>query len=1066
MPKTKLKLKQLKPTVFFVEGREGLLHKIEVTFIREGEPGRTWLEVRWNEDRQAAVDLGDFDCGEHTCAAYIPEIAEAQEIAATIRGAESGEGAENGEDAESGKGGEDGEGGEDTRRVWWKPVRRWEVHMVPITHHDHGYTDTIEEIYENYNEYYDRVLQYCAETDHLPDDAKYRYTVEQTWSLVHYLRNRPRETVDRFMQYAAAGRIEIAATFGNMIDAMCGHEELHRLLYPSFQLRRTYGIPVTTANMVDIPGMSWGLSAVLGQAGVRYLFAGLPTYFEWQNWRVPSFWDEAKIMPNGRPGAFYWETPDRRRILTYYSGGYGFMPGVPNSGPNTLQEIADNLPAALEELERGGSPFSVVRYIDKGVDNYPPQKTISYIANEWNARYAYPKLIVSTNRMFFERLELQCADIPVFRGELPHTDYNVGALIAAKESALNRSTHHHLQAAEHVAVLDTLFAGGSYPAAALDRAYREMMLYDEHTFGMWQPLGKLMDWNWNIKSGFAHRAAAYAQKALVKGADHLAARIRCSEAGTYLTVFNPLGMDRSAPVQVANFPYRAGTFDLIDLDSGGKVPYQITEIDDPALPRPHASGRYALGRAGSDGTGTTMADYLYTLVFLGERLPAMGYKTYRLAEREEREQAADAAMGAEMPPQAEGVLENAFYSIRYDADTGALIGITDKELERELVDPAGEFGFHQVVVRCVDRGTTSGIQPRKLVKRTDGDVFSSLVMEGAAPGCPRFTQEIVLYHGVKKIDFATRMLKDETPFQEVYIAFPYAVEQPRFRFEGVHSVIEPFADQFPGSNTNYYTVQNWAQVRGEGVNVVLTPIDSHILEFGGIWPSRVSHAHHGMPPAGYELPPIDGGKITNGHMYAFVFDSNFRTNFAPVQSADMLFRFSMTSNRETEANPFRFGWSCCMPTVPVLAKRQAGPADQTRQAGQTGHAEQAGQAGQVQAALPGALRFAAADRETVFISGMKQAEDERGLILRFLEMEGKSAEVRVALPHLRIRRAYQTSNVEENLRLLPFTEREIVFSIAPYECVTIRVESDEVYRGAFVEDFHQRLASNRSIFLS
>ena len=38
-------------------------------------------------------------------------------------------------------------------------------------------------------------------------------------------------------------------------------------------------------------------------------------------------------------------------------------------------------------LEKKDSHFNVVRYVDHGVDNYPPQINISYIVREWNKRF-------------------------------------------------------------------------------------------------------------------------------------------------------------------------------------------------------------------------------------------------------------------------------------------------------------------------------------------------------------------------------------------------------------------------------------------------------------------------------------------------------------------------------------------------------------------------------------------------------------------------------------------------------------------------------------------------------
>ncbi len=59
----------------------------------------------------------------------------------------------------------------------------------------------------------------------------------------------------------------MTALFANEITELCGHEELVRLLYPSFELKRRFGIDITVAEHNDIPGFSWGLASALAGAG-------------------------------------------------------------------------------------------------------------------------------------------------------------------------------------------------------------------------------------------------------------------------------------------------------------------------------------------------------------------------------------------------------------------------------------------------------------------------------------------------------------------------------------------------------------------------------------------------------------------------------------------------------------------------------------------------------------------------------------------------------------------------------------------------------------------------------
>ena len=118
-------------------------------------------------------------------------------------------------------------------------------------------------------------------------------------------------------------------------------------------------------------------------------------------------------------------------------------------------------------MQEEGTPFDVMRYIHNGVDNCPPSISISQTVRQWNGRWAYPKLFVGTNSMFFEELEKQCADVRSFRGELPHTDYVVGAISTAKETAINRIAHNQWHAAEKLATVAAITSDMPYPAETI-----------------------------------------------------------------------------------------------------------------------------------------------------------------------------------------------------------------------------------------------------------------------------------------------------------------------------------------------------------------------------------------------------------------------------------------------------------------------------------------------------------------------------------------------------------------------------------------------------------------------
>ena len=987
-----LKLVSVKPTVFFVREDNILTQIGEATISNlSQEEVQIALQTRIPGESMREISATVPE-GTSTVKFHFPNIAEPTPATfiLTLKGREH-----------------------DRHSMTWQPQRHWQVFFVPITHHDLGYTDTIENVLLQYDGFYDDILRFCHETDDWPDEAKYRYTAESAWSMQHFVENRPEESISQLAKYVKQGRIEIGALFGVEISALCSHEELVRLMYPSFRMARQFDGQILTGSITDVPGLSWGLPTVMAGAGVKYFFAGFPTYFEWGRNDVHSFWDESAILRHGKPDAFRWQGPDGETVLLYYQGSYGFFgPEFSNAlwdrnvtGPNSYKYVMARLPGELMKMQKADTPFSVMRYVHNGLDNYPPDVQISHVVRQWNSKWAYPKLIVATNSMFFEALEKQCQDVRTFKGELPHTDYVVGAISTAKETGINRITRDRLHSAEKFATIASLVSNYSYPAEDIRRTYDDVLFYDLHCWGLAYPAGKVQDWNWNEKSRYAYRAAGMTERMLSRSLDRIANKIELKKQGRHIVVFNSLAFERTDVVRVPRFTVQ-GLPDLIDEETGRKVPYQIVELDSPQAPIPYAANRYGRGQFGRRE--------LFDMVFIAEDVPSLGYKTYRLSPKDK------AASFSSSVVVGDRSLENRFFRVTLDPQAGTVESIYDKELSRELVDRDAPHKLNQFIAKWVKTGKQESPKKAKIRKGQSGPVYGSLVVSGEGAGCPQLTQEIILYDKVKRIDFANRVLKDSTPLLEMYFAFPFKMDNPDFRFEGSNSVIEPLVDQFPGSNSNYYALQHWADVTDGEIGVTLSSVESHLLEFGGLWPCYVSQAHHGVTPSDFGREFVKQSELTKGYMYSFIINTNFCTNFETVQQADMLFRYSITTHKGgwKEGRCRNFGWSIGNPLIAV------------------------GVNGKREGTLDKKISFCRVDKPNVLLLTLKRAEDGDGIIIRLIETQGKATTASVTLPHIAVAEAMVTNLVEENKGRAVFTEHEIQVNLKAFGITTIRIKTD------------------------
>ncbi|MFA6569076.1 MAG: glycoside hydrolase family 38 C-terminal domain-containing protein, partial [Victivallales bacterium] len=818
--KDKLEIKQIIPTVFLKKGRTGLLQLVKICTMADKGHASVLLEVK-TEKAENEILLESVPAGESVHEIFIDEIKSATKVDFILK--TCGEAV-------------------DFKSIHWTPPKHWVVHVVQISHHDLGYTDLPSSVLTAHDRWLDNAIAMMNETDEFPDDAKFRIVVEQTWSLDHFLENAPERTVTKVMGHIRSGRMEVTALFGNMTTEICGHEEMIRTLYHAFNLRRAYGIPVISAEHNDITGVSWGLCRVLADAGIKIFCAGIPLYYNWggSDLKLQSFWDEKEIFPHGGPGAFWWKSPSGKKLLFWCN----------NSGCGG--DFHAGLPLLAEQLQRFAErnyPYSVLRWPVQGGarDNSPYILEYARTIKEWNEKWVYPHLICSTNAKFYEDFIKEVpSDLPVFSGELPGQDYPVGATSTAAPTASNRNNHISLTTAEKMASMAALLTDYRYQNEELSAAYKDILCYDEHVWGHHFPCGPAMKASEYEKAVHAYRAAALAHDVINKAIAKIADNVKLDEEGLHLVVFNPVSYAKTGAVHAplreidncgstmyavpseedpAGTGYLRGVllcnrwhanpdidlvdgkFELIDVSTGEKVPFQIIEVESAMDTIPYAAERLGIG------SGTKRYGFFEKpiglkrdLCFIARDMPAYGYKTYRLKP------SVDLRIYSGNLKSGEWFIENEFYNIEVDRVTGAITSIFDKMAGREIVDPDCFHGFNRFIVRRPDSGGEYHMDRADVKIRLDGPVCISLDIAGSAYGHPVVRQTISLYAGIKQIYVNSRILKDATPLLDAHLAFPFKMDNPKFRYEGVLSVMNPIEDYLPGAYSDRIAVQNWVKV--------------------------------------------------------------------------------------------------------------------------------------------------------------------------------------------------------------------------------------------------------------
>lgn len=997
--KNDLSIKLISPTVFLARKDKDLQQLTKLKIYNKGSQKSGTILVKINES-VTDLPLMRIPEGESIHEIFINEVTKQTDIEFILKC-------------------EDGIA--DRKIVSWQPPKHWKVHVVQLSHHDPGYTDLPSRVLEQHDQWLNDAIDYAEETQDFPEDAKFRVIIEQAWSIDHFLKNTSAERAEKIIELMRSGQFELTALFGNMTSELCGHETMARTLYHAFRLKRKYGIPIQSAEHADVTGISWGLSRVLTDAGIKFFCPGIPLYYNWNKLGLQSFWEEKAIFPKGGPGAFWWEAPSGKRILFWCNNsgcGGDFHINMPMLAPR------------LQELNDANYPYSTMRWqvIGGERDNSPYNKGYAYEIKAWNEKWAYPHLVCSTNAKFYEDFSKEIpADLPIFRGELAGQDYPIGATSTAEATAVNRNNHSSLISAEKLSVAACTMTDYKYESDLLFKTQEDVLFYDEHAWGFHFPCGPAMKASEYEKALHAYRASAFINEFSRKALARIADNIKTESDEIHLVVFNSTQYSKT---DVINTPLREiencgstmtyvqpqddfagvgylkgvfltdrnvihpskdiieGKFILLDCTSGEKIPFQIVAIESQNETVPYAPQRLGIGSGGDRlGYFDCPTGLKRDLSFVAKSVPAYGYKTYKMIPVE-------TASVYETKLKAEkDYIENEFYKISVNFMEGSITSIFDKVAKRELVDVNCPHGFNNLVVRTPERKEQFHATSINTQLKLQGPVCASIEITSTIYGHPAIKQTIKLFDGIKQINLATRILKDPTPLLDVHLAFPFLMSKPKFRYEGSLSVMDPITDYLPGSYSDTIAVQNWVKITDGSYNILWSSMDAPMIGLSGLQPGYVSPAHRCIIDAGAKHPPLTVEELDKGWIYSNVFNNNFGTNFSVSQTGDLLFRYILTTGEGelSDSKAAEFGWQAVTPFEQVFTQKSG------------------------KGSLPLFGSFVETDNCNVAVINCKKAEDNNGLILRLWNMSENPEHVTINLNYINICQVSLVNLAEEDM---------------------------------------------------
>ena len=621
--------------------------------------------------------------------------------------------------------------GHQTRRssVALTPARKWTVLLVPHVHIDVGFTDYQAKVSEIQSRLLDEAMQM------IQDHPDFRYSTDGYWAVQEFMAGRNAEDRKRFLQMVKDHKIFAPAEYANLLTEFPAVETLIRSLYPSFQFDRKNGSNFDYANITDVPSQGWSYASVLAAAGLKYFLSGS------NQGRGPilMFSNLEKQSP------YWWEGPDGNKVLMWYAYAYGGMSWVLGMPPRVMIGH-DVLPRFLQRYTSPEYKSNTVLLYGAQGENSDLFPQHASIAEEWNKVYAYPKLAYSGIAEAMSTIASQLGDsIPIIKGDGgPY--WEDGIYSDTQNAILARKTEQRAPSAEKISTISSLVHPYVQPELkALKNLWQNMVLFDEHTWGAWQsisgPESEETERQLAVKDTFATQAGQDLDYVMQRGLAAIADYID-DPKGT-LVVFNPLNWQRSGMVEID----LQKDLELVDQVTGEVVPYQVLSVRPTAQPE---------------------LPFSYQRVrFLARDVPALGYKCY--SKRPAKSSPATAQAGMET------TLENAYYRLTLDAESGAVSSIFDKELNQELVNASSPYRFdqylyvtggdnpsHNKLLYCCGPDEVILPTPELDIHKSSGGRLVStertpfgLVahLQSTDTNTPKIKTDIILFDSQKKIEF-------------------------------------------------------------------------------------------------------------------------------------------------------------------------------------------------------------------------------------------------------------------------------------------------------------------------
>ena len=699
-------------------------------------------------------------------------------------------------------------------------------------------------------------------------------------------------------------------------------------------------------------------------------------------------------------GTFWWVAPDSSRVLCYANDGYN---------GNIKTELKDDIGKYSPEKRR------ILQITGVGDHGGGPTRANIDMVHQLDQTAGFPAVKFTTATDFFTKSAKEMEGRPTHRGEMQFIFEGCYTNVAGIKEG-NRNSENALFGNEFFNTLRWL-SGDKYPADELRDLWTTVNFNEFHDI---LPGSAINEANKEAVSRYSEvqrKSTDMRNMAFRKMADEVKFQ---SGIGQPIVAFNlqpfackkiveanVFSNEEPATAKIASWGNYYGSKNIKPIDKGqGNVP--------TVLVRDAAGKTYP---AQIVWAKSTPPGYTSRVQFVVEDMPAGGYKTFYV----------DVAKPGNFNTPItlkDNTFETDFFKVKFDMKSGGIVGLFDKRIQKEFVRDGGRL--NQLEMFLEDRkGSMKSWTLNKIVgHEVVGKVISVKVVEqGPVRACvetvrtwgkSRFIERTMLYRSYPRIDYDMEVHwletgSDSTDSPMLRAVFPLAIDHTRFYSQVPFDVVERAVDGV----LNGKEAPGWLK---------------HSTATGG-------------NPANNDAQEIHAQKwvdVSDGKTGIALLN---RTKYGHSYTKGDLRLTLMRSGGEPDIYPNLGKFNINYSLFPHSGDWKSGVLAEGEDFNQPVYAAEPPSLAltKAHATRPEEESFFSVDAKNVTLSGIKQAEEGKELVIRLAEMEGRETNVQLKVP-VPVAKARRLNLIElplVNSTEATFSGRTITFRIRAHEIVTL-----------------------------